>query len=60
MIFKFLDNIKVIMNLTSGVFQGSCPIFPFYAARYFHSHLGQLSTADYEEKANLNEATECL
>ncbi|MCS4307632.1 hypothetical protein M2404_003969, partial [Rheinheimera pacifica] len=25
-----------------------------------HSHLGQLSPADYEEKANLNEVNECL
>ena len=32
----------------------------FYNRRRRHSHLGQLSPADYEEKANLNEATECL
>lgn len=32
----------------------------FYNRRRRHSHLGQLSPADYEEKANLNEVNECL
>ncbi|NLD00676.1 MAG: IS3 family transposase, partial [Gammaproteobacteria bacterium] len=32
----------------------------FYNRRRRHSHLGQLSPADYEEKERLNEAIECL
>ena len=32
----------------------------FYNRRRRHSHLGQLSPADYEEKERLNEAAECL
>ncbi len=32
----------------------------FYNRRRRQSHLGQLSPADYEEKANLNEVNECL
>lgn len=32
----------------------------FYNRRRRHSHLGQLSPADYEARANLNEVTECL
>ena len=62
--FSTLKKERIKLRIYSTYEEARSDIFDyievFYNRRRRHSHLGQLSPADYEEKERLNEAIECL